>query len=418
MVDKAAAVTDRSNDNTLVGEAVALRTHVKNTLEEEQDRNKEIEVSVVIPCLNEEETIVSCIKKALKAFRDHNITGEVVVSDNGSNDNSVALAKNAGARVVHQPEKGYGNAYLKGFDEARGNYIIMGDADDTYDFLEIPKFIEPLRKGYDFVMGTRLKGNILPGAMPWKHRYIGNPLLTAFLNLLFKAKISDSHCGMRGFTKKAYKKLGLKTSGMEFASEMIIKAAKNNLKIKEVPITYYPRKGVSKLSSFKDGWRHLRFMLLFSPLHLFLIPGITIALFGIILMGLLLRGPLIIGDISLDVHPMFIGSLLVILGYQITAFGIHTKIYRVTCKIEDNDNLTKAILKHITLEKGLLLGSLILIIGLITGLIIFMKWIKSGFGSLQEVRLTLVALTLIAIGTQTIFSSFFLSTLEIEKIKQ
>jgi len=220
------------------------------------------ELSVVMPCLNEENTIGICVQKAVSAIKKHGINGEVVVSDNGSEDNSISIAKAQGARVVHQPIKGYGNAYRKGFEEAKGKFIVMGDSDNTYDFQEIPRFLDYLRQGYEFVIGSRLRGRILPGAMPWLHQYIGNPGLTMFLNILFKTGISDSHCGMRGFTKDAYEKMKLRTTGMEFASEMVIRASQERLKITEVPIIYYPRPidSVAKLHSFRDGWRHIKFM--------------------------------------------------------------------------------------------------------------------------------------------------------------
>ncbi|MBI1923313.1 glycosyltransferase [Candidatus Poribacteria bacterium] len=221
------------------------------------------DVSVIMPCLNEEATIGVCIQKVWRAFKTHHINGEVIVADNGSTDASVAIAQSLGARAVHQPCRGYGAAYQAGIAAARGKSIIIGDSDDTYDFSEIDRFLQPLGKGYHFVIGSRFRGEIRPGAMPWLHRYIGNPLLTGMLNLLFKAGVSDAHCGMRAFTREAYEKMTLKTTGMEFASEMVVKAAKVGLRIAEVPITYYPRKGESKLHPFRDAWRHLRFLLLF-----------------------------------------------------------------------------------------------------------------------------------------------------------
>ena len=222
---------------------------------------REIEVSVVMPCLNEQATIGACIEKAHRTLKNLCISGEIVVADNGSTDNSVAIAQSLGAQVVHQPCRGYGAAYQTGIAAAQGKSIVIGDSDDTYDFSELNRFILPLRQGYDLVMGSRFKGEIRPGAMPWLHRYVGNPFLTGMLNLLFKAGVSDAHCGMRAFTREAYEQMKLKTPGMEFASEMVIKAVQAGLRIAEVPITYYPRKGESKLHSFRDGWRHLRFML-------------------------------------------------------------------------------------------------------------------------------------------------------------
>ncbi len=237
------------------------------------NQDSTIEVSVVMPCLNEQQTIGSCIEKAKRTMKSLGIRGEVVVADNGSTDNSVSIAENLGARVVHQPIRGYGAAYQAGIEATRGNYIIIGDSDDTYDFTDLERFLTPLRNGHDLVMGSRFKGEILPGAMPWSHRYIGNPILSGILRWVFHTSISDAHCGMRAFTRQAYDKMQLQTTGMEFASEMVVKAAQAGLKISETPITYYPRLGESKLNSFRDAWRHLRFMLLFSPTHLFALPG-------------------------------------------------------------------------------------------------------------------------------------------------
>ncbi len=236
-------------------------------------QSSSIEVSVVMPCLNEEKTIGACIKKILQVFEQQNISGEVVVADNGSTDNSAAIAQSLGVRVVHQPVRGYGSAYLAGIAVAKGKYIVIGDSDNTYDFSHLLRFIEPLREGYDLVIGSRFKGAIKKGAMPWSHRYIGNPMLSKILNTLFHANVSDVYCGMRALTRAAYAKMQLQATGMEFALEMVIKAIKNKLNIAEVPITYHPREGESKLHPLRDAWRSLRFMMLYSPTHLFLIPG-------------------------------------------------------------------------------------------------------------------------------------------------
>ena len=234
---------------------------------------KEIEVSVVMPCLNEEATVGACIEKAHRTLKRLGLRGEVIVADNGSTDASVPIAESLGARVVHQPIRGYGAAYQAGIQAARGKYILIGDSDDTYDFTDLERFITPLRNGYDFVMGSRFKGEILKGAMSWSHRTIGNPILSGILRWFFHTSISDAHCGMRAFTREAYEVMQLQTTGMEFASEMVIKVVQADLKLCEVPITYYPRQGESKLNSFRDAWRHLRFMLLLSPTHLFVLPG-------------------------------------------------------------------------------------------------------------------------------------------------
>ncbi|MEW6609793.1 MAG: glycosyltransferase family 2 protein [bacterium] len=374
-----------------------------------------MDVSVIMPCLNEKDTIGICIKKALKSFKDEGVEGEVIVVDNGSTDNSDNIAKSLGAKVVYQPIKGYGSAYLTGLEEANGKYIIMADADNTYNLQEIGKFLIPLIEGYEFCIGSRFKGKILTGAMPWLHRYIGNPILTGILNLFFHGKISDAHCGMRAVTKEAYKKMNLKTIGMEFASEMVIKALKLKLKIKELPITYHPREGESKLASFKDGWRHLRFMLLYSPTYLFLIPGIILFFIGLVFLLVLLPGPLIIGNLHFDIHYMVLGSLLAILGFQIVNLGLYAKSYSLTEHFEESDRFIEWFSQHFNLERGLVIGGLLTLSGLGINVYILIRWIVGNFGPLSEVRTGLVALTFIVIGIQTIFSSFFLSILGIRK---
>jgi glycosyltransferase involved in cell wall biosynthesis len=377
----------------------------------------QIDVSVVIPCLNEEETISACVSKANQALRNMNVPAEVIVVDNGSTDRSAEIAGALGARVVCQKERGYGAAYLKGFEEAKGKYIVMGDADDTYDFLEIPKFVDQLKSGNDFVIGSRFKGEIRPGAMPWLHRYIGNPTLSFILNKFFKLNISDTHCGMRAFTREALNKMHLRTTGMELASEMIINASKAKLRIAEIPIIYHPRKGESKLRSFSDGWRHLRFMLMYSPTHLFLIPGTLFLAVGLFILFLLLPGPLRFLGLTFDIHYMVIASFLSILGLQIIYIGLFAKIYSITEHFEIEDGLIKFISNQFNLERGLLLGLLTFSFGLALYLYILAKWVFSGFGALEEIRMGLLALTLTIIGVQTVFSSFFLSMLGIRKRK-
>lgn len=374
-----------------------------------------MEVSLVMPCLNEEKTIGICIKKAFDAFKTEGIDGEVIVIDNGSTDNSASIAESMGAKVIEQPIRGYGSAYLMGLEEANGKYIIMADADNTYDLQEIGKFLIPLRQGYEFCIGSRFRGKILTGAMPWLHRYIGNPILTWILNLFFHGKISDAHCGMRAITKEAYKKMNLKTLGMEFASEMVILALKTKLKIKEIPITYHPREGESKLASFKDGWRHLRFMLLYSPTYLFLIPGMASFFIGLMLLLLLLPGPIRISNLYFDIHYMVLGSLLAILGFQIVNLGLYAKSYSLSEHFEESDKVIEWFLKHFNLERGIVIGALVTLVGLGINLYILIRWITTNFGPLSEVRTGLAGLTFMVIGIQTIFSSFFLSILGIRK---
>ena len=377
----------------------------------------EIEVSVILPCLNEEETIGICIKKANECFEKNNICGEVIVVDNGSTDSSIERAKSEGGRVIFEKNRGYGSALRAGMESAYGKYIVMGDADDTYDFLEIDKFVELLRGGYDLVMGSRFKGKILPGAMSWSHRHIGNPILSKMLNLFFHGEISDAHCGLRAFTKEAYQKMNLRTTGMEFASEMVIHALKKNLKIGEIPIIYYPRKGESKLSSFRDAWRHIRFMLLYSPNYLFLLPASLIFLFGIILLIRLLFGPIWLFGRFWDIHVMVLSSIITILGWQVLNLGLCAKMYAHHMGIELT-SFTQKIVKMFSLERALLLGGIISLIGLGFSLYVFIVWGKAGFGKLAQVKTGIVSLTLIAMGIGTIFSSFLVSMLEIKYLKE
>ncbi len=384
---------------------------------QESNPSFKIEVSVVMPCLNEEETIGICIEKAQNAFKTDGILGEVIVADNGSTDNSVAIAEELGARVVHQPIRGYGAAYLAGINAAQGEYIVIGDSDDTYDFSDLERFITPLRNGCDFVIGSRLKGKILRGAMPPLHRYIGNPVLTGILNLLFRSGVSDAHCGMRSFTREAYQQMELQTTGMEFASEMVINAKKADLKIEEIPITYYPREGESKLNSFRDGWRHLRFMLMLSPTFLFLILGILFLLLGFVGTVVLLPGPLQIGERAYDIHVMVLACLLCLLGYQILLLGLSARTLSIIRGFSRKGSFIQFIYQKFSLEKGLLFGFVVFLIGfLIDGWIAY-DWIKSGFGTLQKVRPALFALLLMVLGAQTVFFAFFLSMLGISTKK-
>jgi len=375
---------------------------------------KDIDVSVILPCRNEEKTVGICIRKAQDIFKRYNINGEIIVSDS-SRDKSPLIAESLGAKVVKHNKKGYGVALLEGFKEARGKYIVMADADNTYDLLELPNFLNQLDKGYDFVIGSRTRGRIRKGAMPFMHRYIGNPLLSFTMNTFFKSKISDANSGYRAFTREALDKMQLKTTGMEFASEMIVSALKNRLRIKEIPIIYSKRVGKSKISSFSDGWRHLRFMLLYSPTHLFLIPGIILFGIGFLLMTVLLFGPLTLFGFNFDYHFMFLGSLLVLLGYQIISLGLYAKIYAINIGFEKHDKSIDFIAKYINLEKGIFLGSIIAIFGLFISFVILGYWIGFRFPSLNQTRTLLYALTLIIVGIQTVFSSFFLSLLLIEK---
>lgn len=376
---------------------------------------QEIVISVVMPCLNEEETIGACVEKALEGIRRSGLPGEVIVSDNGSTDRSVEIATELGARVVHQPQKGYGNAYRAGFDAARGKYIVMGDSDNTYDFAEIPAFVEKLREGNEYVLGSRFAGTILPGAMPWANRYIGNPILTGLLNFLFGLKSSDAHSGFRAFTKDAYRRMRLQTTGMEFASELVINAARAKLKVAEVPIIYYPRGGESKLHRVRDAWRHVRFMLLYSPDHLFLVPGFLAFVIGIAGMLFLLPGQQIVSGHLFDYHFMFVFSLLTIIGFQVLMTGFYAKAYAFTHRFAPDDRLIQVFYRYFNLEEWLLGGFLIFLVGLIIDASILWDWIQSGYGHLFAVRPALLALTLMVVGLQLVFSSFLLSILNINR---
>lgn len=372
-----------------------------------------VAISVVMPCLNEEETIGTCVQKAFEGIKRAGLPGEVIVADNGSEDRSIQIAESLGARVINQPKRGYGNAYLAGFSSARGQYIIMGDSDDTYDFREIGALIEPLQEGAEYVMGSRFSGTILPGAMPWVNQHIGNPALTWVLNRMFGLKASDCHTGFRAFTKDAYDKMRLRTTGMEFASEMVINAAKAKLKVAEVPIIYYPREGESKLHRLRDGWRHLRFMLMYSPDHLFLVPGGVLFILGLVAMIALLPGPIHIGSRIIDFHFMFVAALLMLLGFQVLLTGFYAKAYAYTHRFAPDDRMIQLFYRYFSLEKWILVGMAVFAIGLGFDVYVLVKWIDNGFKNLMEVRPAIFALTLMVIGGQLMFSSFLLSILHI-----
>jgi glycosyltransferase involved in cell wall biosynthesis len=369
-------------------------------------------VSVVIPCLNEEENIEACVTSALNAMREAGIPGEVVVADNASEDRSAELATAAGARVVHEPRRGYGSAYLAGFGAARGEYIVMGDADLTYDFDEIPKFVEKLDAGAELVMGDRME-NIHPGAMPWHHRYIGNPVLTGILNVFFRTGVSDAHCGMRALRRDVLPRLDLRTTGMEFASEMVIRASKEKLRIAEFPIEYHPRGGESKLSSWRDGWRHLRFLLVHSPTHLFILPGAVMAFLGGLISVLVLSQIHIFGR-SWDLHTEIAGALLTIIGTQVVALGLAAHAYGKYF-MGERDPWFDRMRERFKLEHGLLLGGGLAIAGFVLGAIIVIEWFATDFAALSEQRLAVAAATLLIVGMQIFFSSFLLSILGLRR---
>jgi len=362
----------------------------------------DLEISFVIPCLNEEEAIESVVRDAIDAIAALGVPGEVIVVDNASEDRSAELATAAGAVVVEEPRRGYGSAYLAGLPAARGRFVVMTDADRTYDLSALPEMLEKLRDGADVVLGTRFKGEILPGAMPWTNRYIGNPILTGMLNLIFGAHVSDAHCGLRAIRREAVPRLGLSATGMEFASEMVIKAAKQHLRIEEVPITYRPRVGDSKLSRVPDAWRHVRFMLVHSATFLFVIPGALAMLIGL---GLLL--PLAVdrklGDPSWTV-PVAIGaSFLVVVGAQVIQLGLYARTY-AAIYLGDREPLLERGWRRFRLEHGLAASAVVLVVGVIVTLIAHLD-------DVPDPALGLLGLTLVALGVQGVFSSFFLSIL-------
>jgi glycosyltransferase involved in cell wall biosynthesis len=372
----------------------------------------ELLVSVVIPCLNEEENIERCVRLALEVMEREGIPGEVVVADNDSEDRSAELAAGAGARVVHEPRRGYGSAYLAGFNAARGRYIVMGDADLTYDFNEIPRFVKELEEGAELVMGDRMD-NIQPGAMPWLHRYVGNPILSGVLNLFFKTGVRDAHCGMRALRRDILPRLDLRTPGMEFASEMVIRASKEGLDIREFPIEYHPRGGESKLSSFRDGWRHLRFLLVHSPTHLFVIPGLVMTILGALVAFTVVAQVDIFGR-TWDLHAMIAGSLFMIVGTQVLALGLCAHAYG-TYFMGEKDPWFDRMRARFRLEHGLMLGGALAVLGFVIAAVIVAVWIHRGFGALSDERLAILAATFMIVGIQIFFSSFLLSILGLRR---
>jgi glycosyltransferase involved in cell wall biosynthesis len=369
-------------------------------------------VSVVIPCLNEEENVERCVAAARETLERMGLDGEVLVVDNGSEDDSARLAAAAGARVVSEPRRGYGSAYLAGFAAARGRYIVMADADLTYDFGDIPRFVALLDEGAEMVIGDRMD-DIQPGAMPWLHRYVGNPVLTGLLNVLFKTGVKDAHCGMRALRRDALPRLDLRATGMEFASEMVVRASKEHLKIAEIPITYHPRGGESKLSSFRDGWRHVRFLLVHSPTHLFIVPGLVLAGFGAVIVAVVGAGLELFGR-AWGIHALIGGSLLMIVGTQVLALGLCAHAYG-TYFMNEREEWFDWARAHFRLEHGLLLGGAFVLIGIVMGAVILATWISHGFGSLSDERLAVISAALLIVGIQIFFSSFLLSILGLRR---
>ena len=370
-----------------------------------------VDVSVVIPCLNEADTIAQCVTAARRVLDEHGLDGEVVVVDNGSNDGSGTLARLAGARVVDEPRRGYGSAYLAGFAQARGDYIVMIDADLTYDFEEIPCFIRELDDGAELVMGNRMQA-VEPGAMSTLSR-IGNPLLSGFLNLLFRTPVRDAHCGMRALRRDVLPLLALQATGMELASEMVIRAARSGLEIRELPIALHPREGESKLSPFRDGWRHLRLMLVYHPNFLFLFPGALVGAIGALLMTLVFAHASFFGH-AFFIHTLIGGSLLFVVGTQLVGFGLCGRSYAVY-QLGDHDPWFERVGRRVRLEHGLLFGLALILAGLGVGTVVVGHWIAGGLGSLGEEPVTLLAATLVIVGVQVFFTSFLLSLIGLRR---
>ncbi len=360
-------------------------------------------VSVVLPAMNEEQTIGRCIQAIQRAFQAHGMKGEIIVADS-STDRTPEIARSMGAIVVHPEERGYGNAYLTGFRCARGAYIVIGDADDTYDFSELPALVDPLRKNADLVIGSRFSGEIQPGAMTWLHQYLGNPILTWLLNRIFHTNFTDTHSGFRAIRREALEQLNLCSPGMEFASEMLVAATRAHLRIEEVPIHYAPRQTPSKLHSFADGWRHVRFIMLLEPIQFFVVPGLIFAVIGIVLIGLLAMG-----TVEAHTHSIILGGFLLVGGTQALLSGALVNVYSVIHGYGVRGRFTDTILKYHNLERLLLLGGVLIAVGIIIGFSIITEWIQSGYGSLSQIVNAIISLSSISIGIQIIFFAIFVS---------
>lgn len=379
-----------------------------------------LELSIIMPCLNEAETVAACIKKAQRFIKSSNIAGEVIVADNGSTDGSMEIAESCQARVVRVMEPGYGSALIGGIEAARGTYVVMGDADDSYDFFNLMPFIEKMRAGYDLVMGNRFQGGIKPGAMPFLHRYLGNPVLSVIGRLFFRSPVGDFHCGLRAFRREAIQRLNLQTTGMEFASEMVVKASLNKLRICEVPTTLSPdgRSRRPHLRTWRDGWRHLRFLLLYSPRWLFLYPGTSLMVMGLIIMLLLLPGTLTLGGIGFDINTMMYAAAAVIVGFQMISLAVFAKVFAINAKLLPEDTRLDFLAKNGALEVGIASGTLLCVLGLTGSIIAVVTWESTSFGPLAPtsvMRVVIPSVTAVILGIQLIISSFFIALLSIKR---
>lgn len=382
------------------------------------------ELSIVMPCLNEADTLAICIQKAQRSLREANIDGEIIIADNGSTDGSIEIATNLGARVVPVSQKGYGSALMGGIAAARRRYVLMGDADDSYDFLETPKFVEKLREGNALVQGCRLpsgRGRVLPGAMPPLHRWWGNPMFTFLVRWWFRAPIHDVYCGLRGFTKEHYESLDQRCTGMEFATEMIIKSSLNGARIAEVPITLHPdgRKAhAPHLKTFRDGWRTLRFFMMLSPRWLFLMPGLLLMFFGLIFSALLVAGTVRVGGFAFDVHTLLYAAMAIIIGFQAVAFALFSKMFAIGEGLLSEDPRLNRLFRYVTLETGLIVGGVLLLTGFGGTFYALGIWSGRDFGALDPFRvfrLVIPSATAITLGSQVILSSFFMSILGLRR---
>ncbi|HWM64951.1 MAG TPA: glycosyltransferase family 2 protein [Steroidobacteraceae bacterium] len=376
------------------------------------DSARSIAVSAVIPCLNEERTLAACIQKALRSFAQMGVEGEVVVADNGSTDNSVAIALEMGARVVHERRKGYGAALLRGVHESRGEFIVMADADESYDWSVLGEFVTKLREGYDLVMGNRFLGGIRPGAMPNLHRYLGNPLLSWAARIAFRSGIGDFHCGMRAFTRSAFERMQLRTPGMEFATEMVANAAHQRLRITEIPVVLYPdkRNRPPHLRSFRDGWRHLRFILTYAPDHVYLVPGFIMLALGLLLEGVLVRGPISVAGLYVGIHFMALGALLSLAGFNVINLGMLAKTLMSQRYAGLASRTVALVRRRFSLEAGLLAGLILMLAGAAIDVAIATTWItRYGVPMDSTVHLAFVATTAFVLGLNLICSSFLLN---------
>jgi len=395
-------------------------TYPASGWEDGMGTEQRIELSVVMPCLNEQETVGICVRKARSTLHEAGIAGEVIVADNGSTDGSIELAAAEGARVINITDKGYGNALKGGIGAARGEYVLMADSDDSYEFGHIPRFLEQLRAGADLVMGNRFKGGIAKGAMPPLHKYLGNPVLTGIGRLLFHAPCEDFHCGIRAFRKDSFEKMDIRSTGMEFASEMVVKATLLQMKVSEIPTTLAPdgRSRAPHLRSWRDGWRHLRFLLMYSPRWLFLYPGIFLMATGLAGCVWLLPGPRVIDGIGFDVHTLLYAFVAVLLGFQLIAFAVFTKVFAISEGLLPEDPRLNRVFRYITLETGLIVGGFLILCGIGGSIFAVSGWARASFGALDPLhmlRIVMPSVFSLTLGVQVTFSSFFLSILGLRR---